>query len=536
MLKSLITIDTDAHGSLQAKLREKLSEAIVRGDFEEGVPLPSTRGLGKQLGISRNTVTLVYQDLAAEGVLNSQDRRGYFVSPNAVAHLAKTVAPAVDASRMDWGAKLAITPSTYRSTSHPKDWRAKRYSFAYGQHDRWVFPISNWRKCSRDSLSRHDIHDWTVDYVDTDDPLLLDAFRRRVLPRRGVAANNQQILVTVGAQHALQLAAQCLIRPGTVVGVEEPCYPDARNVFHMFGAILKPLPVDDHGLVISDVLKGCDIVYVTPSHQSPTTVVMSEHRRTELLQMADREDFLIIEDDYDTESRFGKCSTPALKAHDRDGRVVYLTSLSKLLSPGLRVGFLVGAEPFIHEARALRRLAIRHPPANNQRTIALFLKGGHYEALLKRFHEDYEHRWRTLRDALTTWLPEARFASSDGGSSMWLTMPDWVDTKRLSRLAYERSVHIEPGHPHFMNPQAPRNHLRLGFSSIKAEDIADGIRIVAEVLAEMRHAYDAPAAFGVSGPIPRAPDARPSHTAICKRLNKVENAWATISHEVALSS
>jgi GntR family transcriptional regulator/MocR family aminotransferase len=480
LIRSLTNLDGPGHGSLQARLRERISEAIARGDFAENEPLPSTRALADQLKVSRNTVTLVYQELAAEGVLTSEGRRGFFVSPNAAAELPKHLSAADEEANLDWDGRLVVRPSEYSNISHPKDWRSKRYTFIYGQHDRWVFPISNWRKCSRESLSLHDMHDWTVDYVDGDDPLLLDAFRRRVLPRRGFTADASQILVTVGAQHALQLAAQCLVKPGTVVGVEDPCYPDARNIFRLFGAVLKPLRVDEQGVVVDEDMIGCDVVYVTPGHQSPTTVSMSGNRRQALLQAARRWDFVIIEDDYDTESRFGR-SGSALKSADRDGRVIYLTSLSKLLSPGLRVGFLVGPRRFVTEARALRRLSIRHPAANNQRTVALFLKGGHYEALLKRFHQNYEHRWRTLRDALARHFPEGRIASSDGGSSIWLRMPEDVDTAEFAKFAYERHVHIEPGHPHFLGPNPPMNYLRFGFSSIRAEDIPQGIAILAEV-------------------------------------------------------
>ncbi len=303
MLTPGITLDQDTHGTLQSRLREKLSEAILRGDFEDGIALPSTRKLSKALRISRNTVTLVYLDLVAEGVLIAEGRRGFFVAPDAVSRLLPQPLRADQDSTVEWDSKLALHPSEYRSISQPHDWRTKKYTFIYGQHDRWLFPLSNWRKVSRDSLSLHDMHDWTVDYVDGDDPLLLDAFRRLVLPRRGFTATQEQILVTVDA---LQLAAQCLIRPGMIVGVEDPCYPDARNIFRMYGAVLKPLPVDAEGLIVTDALDACDVGYVTPSHQSPTTVTLSAARSAALLQRARRNDFRIIEDDYDTESRFGK--------------------------------------------------------------------------------------------------------------------------------------------------------------------------------------------------------------------------------------
>ena len=494
------TLDRKAHGSLQSKLREKLSEAIARGDFEQGQTLPSTRVMAEQLKISRNTVTLVYEELAAEGVLISAQRRGFYVAPDAVSRLPQSQENQPTIASVDWDSKLVINPAAMEHITHPHDWRSKKYTFMYGQHDRWIFPIDNWRKCSRDSLSLHDMYDWTVDYVDEDDPVLLDAFRRRVLPRRGFTASTQEVLVTVGAQHALYLAIQCLLRPGMVVGIEDPSYPDVRNLMLFHGATLVPLPVDEDGVIISDAMKKCDIIYVTPSHQSPTTVTLSHSRRRQLLAMAAEHDFIIIEDDYDTESRFGRFPSSALKSIDTDGRVVYVTSLSKLLSPGLRVGFLVGPLPFIRQARALRRMSIRHPAANNQRTVALFLKGGYYESLLKRFHEEYALRWNTLQQALKHFIPCAEIASSEGGSSVWLKFPSSINTRELSQRAYQRDVYIQPGESYFLNtvdrhainglsgPEKstrPTHYMRIGFSSIKVEDIADGIAIVGGVVDEM---------------------------------------------------
>lgn len=477
-------IAPDGRGSLQARLREGLSAAIARGLFAEGEAMPSTRVLAAALGVSRNSVALVYQELVAGGWLVAR-RRSRFEVATAATRPAGTE---WDADRrtetsVDWSTRFAFDTAAFSNVRHPSDWREKRFTFVYGQHDRWVFPISDWRRVSRESLSLHDMYDWTVDYMDADDPLLLDAFRGRVLPRRGLYADEDQVLVTVGAQNALYLVARCLIRPGMVVGIESPCYPDTRNILTSFGAVIRPIPVDDEGLVVGDDLRDCEMIWVTPGHQAPTTVTLSPARRKALLDLAQEEDILIVEDDYDTECRFGVDPLPALKAADEAGRVIYLTSLSKLLSPGLRVGFLVGPSAFIRQARAMRRLCIRHPPANNQRAVALFLKGGHYESLLRRFHADYELRWRTLKDAVRRWLPDVRISPSEGGASLWLKLPDGEDARELARRAYAQDVHIEPGDHHFMGPDRPKSFIRLGFSSIQAEDIDEGIRRLSEVRA-----------------------------------------------------
>ncbi|MGE0714664.1 MAG: PLP-dependent aminotransferase family protein [Alphaproteobacteria bacterium] len=483
MSDTFFAIDRTARGSLQARLRQKITEAIAGGVLGEGEPLPSTRTLAEQLGISRNTVTLTYQELVDDGYLTTSERRGFFVAHDVMPPSAATAEPRRGGS-LDWKARLGLLPSIHRNTVVPSNWREKRYTFNYGQHDRTIFPIASWRKCSREALARNEVHDWTVDYVDADDPLLIDQFRRRVLPRRGFAAAEDQILVTVGAQHALFLIAQILVRPGMVVAMENPTYVDARNIFRLFGAEVRPIPVDHGGLVVDERLAGVDLVYVTPSHQSPTTVTMSAERRQALLAAARAHDFVVIEDDYDTETRFGVRPNPALKSHDTEGRVVYFTSLSKLLSPGLRVGFVVGHRDLVREIRVLRRLSLRHPPANNQRTIALFLRGGHYETLLRRFHREYETRWRTLGAAIARHLPSCTVAPSEGGSSYWVEGPEGLDADELARVAFDRDVVIEPGTIYFTGPNPPRRFFRLGFSSIAPADIEPGIAALARIMRE----------------------------------------------------
>ena len=202
------------------------------------------------------------------------------------------------------------------------------------------------------------------DFGQHDDSMLINYICSRSLPRRGIKARPEQILVTLGAQNALYLIAHLLINPQKRVVIENPSYPDLRDILLQRTHEIMSLDVDAGGLVLDEqVLRQTDAVFITPSHQCPTTCTMPADRRLQLLDMAKRHDFLIVEDDYEFEMNFLESPTPALKSQDRDGRVIYVGSLSKSVFPGLRLGYMVAPEPVIKQARALRHLILRHPPA-----------------------------------------------------------------------------------------------------------------------------------------------------------------------------
>jgi len=246
------------------------------------------------------------------------------------------------------------------------------------------------------------------------------------------------------------------------------------------------LEVDSSGLVLGPALSHCDYVYVTPSHQSPTTVTMPLERRLALLEQAERDDFIIIEDDYEGEMNFVGSPTPSLKSLDRTGRVVYIGSLSKSFAPGLRLGYLVASPRLIEEARLLRRLVLRHPPTNNQLTAALFLADGHFTSHVNRLHRVYRERWQIMRDALEQHLPHAASAPTFGGTSFWVTGPADLDAESLARDALNAGVIIEPGSIFFLGQDRPANHFRLGFSAIPSDRIEPGIRLLAELIRAKR--------------------------------------------------
>lgn len=477
--------------SLQGRVRQMLVSAILSGHLPPGAPVPSSRYLADQLSIARNTVVFAYQQLVSEGYLESRERSGHFVHDGVLE--GRAAPPSMDGeppSSVDhvrWDERLRFRPSRQRNIVKPRDWQKQPYPFVYGQFDQDLFPTAEWRECCIKALSVLDIRSWAPDLITHDDPALIEQIRTQVLPRRGVWADAEEIVITVGAQHALYLLADLLVNEDTVVGMEDPGYPDARNIFASHTRHLLPLPVDDQGLRTGTHLLGCDYVFVTPGHQCPTTVTLSPTRREELLTLARQADSLIIEDDFESESRWGDGAIPALKSLDRDGRVIYVGSLAKSFAPGLRIGYIVAPRELTAELRALRRLMLRHPSAYIQRAFSLFISLGHHHSLLRRQSQAYQKRGAELADALARWLPDFTAVPITGSSSCWLKGPEWLDATELAQAAQAEGVVVEPGQVFFMEAaRAPRNFLRVGFTSIRAEHIGPGIEKLAQVVRRFR--------------------------------------------------
>jgi GntR family transcriptional regulator/MocR family aminotransferase len=362
------------------------------------------------------------------------------------------------------------------------NWQSYPYPFIYGQADPKLFSHSNWRLCAHQALGKKEFDSLTSDYAEEDDPQLIDFIARHTLTRRGIRANRNQILLTVGAQNALWMVAQLLLNKGKTAAYENPGYPGLRSILYQSDCELTAVDVDKDGLNPSKLPLGIDVVFTTPSHHAPTAVTMPMNRRHALLKRASDQNMIIIEDDYEFEMSFLKAPSPALKSLDTEGRVIYIGSFSKSLFPGLRLGYLVASEPLIQQARALRSTVLRHPPGHMQRTTANFLALGHYDALVRRMKDAYFERRQVMAKALREHGLTIAGSASFGGSSFWMRAPDHIDTRNLASKLKEEGVLIEPGAPFFEGRDGPRNHFRLAYSSIDSEAITKGISIISEAI------------------------------------------------------
>jgi len=485
-IRQLFVLERNPEASLTSQIRSLLIDAITDGRIPPEDPLPSTRELSRQLGVSRNLVVKVYSDLAYDGVIYSKPRSGYFVSENMTPSNASydelRNEPEIISETIDWEDRYVVDISSSRNIEKPDRWRDMAYPFIYGQVDLEHFPFTMWRDCSRLALSIQATERWGVDNVVRDDPDLVEQIRTRLLPRRGITAAPEEILITVGSQNALYILAELFIDRTRTAGIENPGYPDVRNLFMLRAGKLRYLPLDDHGVCPDRRFDGCDVVYVTPSHQVPTGITMPYERRKALLERAAANDVLVIEDDYDSEINFSARPNPALRSMDRSGNVIYVASMSKTLAPGLRLGYMVAPPPVIEQARALRRLMLRYPALNNQRTLALFLAHGGYDMIANKLKSVYRERWSILIEAVDRLLPSCERLPASSGRAVWLRGPEGLDCYRLERQAAEAGIVVEPGAVFFGDDDEGRRYFRLGISVISPEKIVPGITALAALI------------------------------------------------------
>lgn len=474
-------LDPGIEGTLQARIQQMIAQGILAGRFRAKERLPSSRKMAAHLGVSRITVTLAYTELVADDYLTSRGRSGYFVSENAPEPPAFSANRAA-ATTVDWNRTLGHRFSDGLGMEKPTDWEKYKYPFIYGQADPSLFDTANWRLCALQALGKRDFSALTSDYFDRDDPQLVEFIARQTLPRRGILASPDEILVTMGAQNALWLTAQILLTQRRRAAIEDPCYPALRAILTQSRCQLIHVPVDRDGLPPEVLPRDLDVVFTTPSHQCPTSATMPLARRKALLARAERDDFLVVEDDYEFEMAFTGAPSPSLKSLDQNGRVIYVGSFSKSLFPGLRLGYLVGPAPFIREARALRASVIRHPPGHIQRTVAYYLSLGHYDALVRRTSKAYSERRKVMTAALAKESIPIMGEGAYGGSSVWVAAPAHVDTTLLAAHLRPKGVLIEPGGPFFAGAAPAQNYFRLAYSSIPSKRIPEGVALIGQAL------------------------------------------------------
>ncbi|WP_196140210.1 PLP-dependent aminotransferase family protein [Aliikangiella sp. G2MR2-5] len=488
----LINLDPDSELGLQHQIRQKIVEAILSGIIPAGQRIMSSRKLAKQLNVARNTVVLAYNQLVDEGYLESRERSGLYVNQQILNGRVSYAAEKSKAGNIQerWSSKIKIIGVGHQRHIWPGDWQNHPYPFIDGYFDASLYPVAQWQEASRlafGGLQARQLHAES----DADDAMLVEEIRTKILPRRGINAGHQEILITSGSHHALYLLANLLTDSTTVVSMEDPGDPALRSCLALTHCKIRPQPIDENGMIVDERLDKSQIVYVTPSHQKPTGVTMPLERRKLLLEKVSHRDQILIEDDSESERNYFGNPKPAIQSLDQDDRVIYISALPKAIAPGLGLGFIVASPTLIAEARRLRRLMVGNPPRSNQRTAAFFISLGHYDAFMVRIHKVFSQRWNALRDALNHYLPQSILTlPNQGGTAFWVKCPSGVSVEKLVQNAGKHGILIEPVGDYYSRPEE-QDHcdeqacFRMGVTSIDQTAIRDGVEKLAQLIREL---------------------------------------------------
>jgi GntR family transcriptional regulator/MocR family aminotransferase len=455
---------------LAGQVYRQLRAAIVDGRLRTGDALPATRELAARLAVSRSTVTTAYERLFGEGFVSGRVGAGTFVS--ALAARATAGGPRARGARLRprplWASLAAVVPRP-----------AAGFDFTVGVPDGRLFPQAAWRR----RVSR-ELRAPIARYAPYDDPAgepaLREAIARHVGAARAVIAGPGDVLVTAGAQQAFDLVARVLVAPGDVVAMEDPGYPLARDLFRAHGARVAPVPVDDEGLRVDRLPDAARVVYVTPSHQWPLGMAMSLPRRLALLAWAARRGAAVIEDDYDSEFRFGGRPVEPLQCLDEGGVVVYVGSFSKVLLPSLRLGYLIAPPSLVPALRVARQLTDWATPAVSQRALAGFIDDGLLARHVRAARREYEVRKERLERALARELGE-RLAviGSAAGLHVCARFGDHrLDDEAVTRAARAAGVAVQPLSRYSIAARRAPG-LVLGYGAIGHTRIDEGVRRLA---------------------------------------------------------
>lgn len=487
------------HGAPGAgrRIYDLLRTQIAEHTLPPGAPVPSTRALAAELGVSRTTVTAAYEQLAAEGFLVTAAGRAARVAHAAdVAGAAPhaKMPPAAPPPGRERQASPALSAYAHRlvqasMSPPPLAPPPARYDFLYGAVAFRDFPAIAWRRAYQAELLRQQ---HSLNYgAPEGEPALRRALQGYLRRARGIACTADQIVVVHGSQQAIDLCARLLLDAGDAFVFEDPGYLMARRSFEMTGAHLLPVPVDALGLDTARLPDDARarLAYVTPSHQFPLGGVLPIGRRTELLAWAQRHRAWVIEDDYDGEFRYGQRPIDALQSIDTEGRVLYVGTFSKALSPQLRLGYVVLPPELVPVFRQAKRLTDRHAPVLEQRVLASLIDSGTYERHVRRMRRSNERRRQTLVDAVARYLPAgSQVAGTAAGlhGVLWLPFLRPHDEAVVAAAARAEGVGVYPLTPLFLQPERhaqPRPAgLILGYASLSQEQIEQGVQILGRTL------------------------------------------------------
>jgi GntR family transcriptional regulator/MocR family aminotransferase len=484
-----LAINLDSNGSLplHRQLYAELRQGILTGRLLPNQRLPSSRSLARALGISRFTVTQCYEQLIAEGYLQTTVGSGTFVN----SQLPDDLLLSKPIDSIEQRNKFPIKLSVYGN--HLTQVNASgviepdlEINFRYGRPALDQFPLKLWRKLlSRHCLSNSNWLDYSSDLLGYQP--LREAIARYLKTARAVKCQPEQIIITHGSQQGIELVTRLLINPGEAIALENPCYLAARYIFQTHRAKLLPIPVDESGLIVPELFNtsSLKLVYVTPSHQFPTGVVLSLSRRLQLLSWAQETGAVILEDDYDSEYRYNSRPIPALQGLDPSNSVIYLGTFSKVLFPSLRIGYLVVPNNLVDLFARARWLADRHNPLLEQKVLTDFINEGHLERHIRRMRHLYDRRRQVLVQALKSYLGDkVKILGENAGIHLTIQINTSLSDKEIIEAAAKIGVGLTTARNYYLESSSQGEFL-LGYSQLDEKQIEEGICRFSKVVVEL---------------------------------------------------
>jgi GntR family transcriptional regulator / MocR family aminotransferase len=470
----LILIDRNAIRPLPRQIYDGFRAAILRGDLRPGQKVPSSRELAVDIQISRFPVLDAYAQLLAEGYFESRAGMGTFVScslPERQIQARRPVDGPTDSLR------FARRSSPLPHFEHVP-WRNGWGAFGVHQPALDQFPFGLWSKL----VARHS-RSPRLNAIHQINPLGLDSCRDAICEylrtSRAVQCEASQIMIVSGSQQALDITARALLDPGDPVWVEEPAYQLTRSVLAGAGCRLIPVPVDDEGMNVEAGIKQCRkarAAFVTPSHQYPLGVTMTASRRLQMLNWAQNSDAWIIEDDYDSEYRYGSMPIPSLQGLDANARVIYIGTFSKVLFASLRLGYLVIPSDLVERFMAVRFATDIFPSYLYQEVLTDFMRDGHFARHIRKMRVLYNERRTTLVDSIReVFGNRLEVHGAEAGMHMTVTLPQSFHDVEIATKAAKERLWLWPLSPSYLS-EPPRHGFILGFGSTPADRIPQEVR------------------------------------------------------------
>lgn len=504
-----VTFDYSSLVPLHRQIYNWIRQAILNGQLRAGERLPATRTLATQLAISRNTVSTAYAQLLAEGYLDSATGYGTTVAKTLPEMFIEAKNEAKNATNLDVnqslvkrpvieqpilsqvGSQIANFPNTTTLSRILFDTTiqtAKTVPFRTGSPALEVFPFKIWEQLAmrrlRYALPLNSGYQDAAGY-----PPLREAIAAHLAVARGVRCQPEQIIIVTGSQGGLDLAIRLLLNPGDTAWIEDPGYFGARFALQNAGVHLAPVRVTDDGLDVemgSRKYPQARLAFVTPSHQFPTGVTMSLAKRLALLKWASTNQAWILEDDYDSEYRFGGRPLEALQGLDIENRVIYIGTFSKVLFPALRLGYLVVPPNLVETFVRFRRFMAAQPPILEQMIVTDFITEGHFLRHIRKMRELYQNRRNLLVAAVKNELGAEEnelleVKPSQAGLHLVGWLPAGIDDLLVAQLAAEQGLEVVPLSSLSLEPP-PRRGLMLGYGSVKETEITEAVQKLIKII------------------------------------------------------